>query len=76
MMKFAVNNPVRRRTSGARRNRTKSEKKVGQPRRASTGRDCEWGVTTRQPPESLPSAMMKARPLRQYGSSCTAVAGL
>src|SRR5713101_768516 len=76
MMKFAVKNPLKRRISGARTNRTASEKKVCQPGRASTGLDCELGVTTRQPPESLPSAKVKGRPLGPHDRSCTRGGGL
>jgi len=71
MKKFAVKNPVERRTSGARTNRTESEKKACRPGRASTGLDCVWRFTTRRPPESMPSAEKARRLLARYDRAYT-----
>ena len=78
IMKFAVKNPLKRRMSGASTNRTDSEKKICQPGRVSTGLDCELGVTTRRPLESLPSAKAKEGecPVEQRGKPCTGGDGL
>ena len=76
MMKFAVKNPLKRRISGARTNRTESEKKACQPGRASTGLDCEWGSRPDGHRNRLPSAKEKECPLAQGGRSCTGGAGL
>lgn len=78
MMKFAVKNPLKRRMSGAKTNRTDSEKKICQPGRVSTGLDCELGVTTRRPLEPLPLAKAKegGYPVGQRGKSYTRGGGL
>ena len=72
MSTFAVKNPVKKSASGARTNRTESEKKAcRQPGRTSVGLDCTWGFTTRRPQESLSSAKMKERPLGRHGRPYT-----
>ena len=65
-----MKNPLKRRTSGARMNRTVSWEMVcHQPGLASTGLDCETGFTTQRPLESLPSAQRKHYLLEQRGRS-------